>query len=83
MSETTEQLVDMARAAKVDDRLSDGALYGKLADEIERLNKLVTGVMVHVLPPWSGFETSPEMRVKIYDDLVRVMYGSARPHGEG
>lgn len=27
----------MARAAQKDERLSDGALYGKLADEIERL----------------------------------------------
>lgn len=82
MPETTEQLVTMARAAKADDILSDGALYGKLADEIERLNALVSGVMVYVLPPWAGFETSPEMRVKIYDDLVRVMYGNSRAHGE-
>ncbi|HSR79644.1 MAG TPA: hypothetical protein VLL28_02595 [Hyphomicrobiaceae bacterium] len=33
----TEDIVAMARAAGKDERLSDGALYGKLADEIERL----------------------------------------------
>ncbi len=33
----TEDIVAMARAAEKDERLSDGALYGKLADEIERL----------------------------------------------
>lgn len=31
MSETVEQLIGMARAAERDDRLSSGALYGKLA----------------------------------------------------
>ena len=31
-----EDIVAMARAAQRDERLSDGALYGKLADEIER-----------------------------------------------
>jgi hypothetical protein len=36
-----EDLVAMARAAKADERLSDGALYGKLADEIERLRRLL------------------------------------------
>lgn len=30
-------IVEMARAAEKDERLSTGALYGKLADEIERL----------------------------------------------
>lgn len=34
-----EDLVAMARAAMADERLSDGALYGKLADEIERLRE--------------------------------------------
>lgn len=34
-----ENIVAMARAAQRDDRLADGALYGKLADEIERLRK--------------------------------------------
>jgi hypothetical protein len=32
----SEDLVAMARAAQHDDRLADGALYGKLADQIER-----------------------------------------------
>jgi len=35
-------LVIMARAAQHDERLSDGALFGKLADEIERLRKDTT-----------------------------------------
>lgn len=34
-------LIGMARAAQHDDRLADGALYGKLADEIERLRELI------------------------------------------
>jgi hypothetical protein len=33
----TEDIIAMARAAQKDERLSDGALYGKLADEIESL----------------------------------------------
>jgi hypothetical protein len=37
MSDDIEDIVAMARAAYRDDRLADGALYGKLADEIERL----------------------------------------------
>lgn len=32
-------IVAMARAAERDERLSDGALYGKLADEISRLRE--------------------------------------------
>lgn len=31
-------LVTMARAAQHDDRLADGALYGKLADKIEQMD---------------------------------------------
>ena len=34
---TREELVDRARAAQRDDRLSTGALYGQLADRIEEL----------------------------------------------
>lgn len=34
-----EDIVAMARAAEKDERLSDGALYGKLANEIERLRR--------------------------------------------
>jgi hypothetical protein len=34
-------LLGMARAAQHDDRLADGALYGKLADEIERLREII------------------------------------------
>ena len=36
---TPEDIVAMARAAQKDERLSDGALYGKLADAIERLTE--------------------------------------------
>lgn len=34
---TDEELIAMARAARVDDRLSDGALYGRLADRLQVL----------------------------------------------
>jgi uncharacterized small protein (DUF1192 family) len=37
MSEDIEDIVAMARAAQRDERLADGPLYAKLADEIERL----------------------------------------------
>jgi len=33
-----DDLIKMARMAQHDDRLSDGALYGKLADRIELAN---------------------------------------------
>lgn len=36
----TEDLVGMARAAALNERLSDGALYRKLADELERLRAI-------------------------------------------
>lgn len=32
-------ILEMARAAQHDDRLSDGALYGKLADKIEEMSE--------------------------------------------
>ena len=35
-----EELVDRARAAQRDDRLSTGALYGQLADRIEELENM-------------------------------------------
>jgi hypothetical protein len=41
MSDHIEDIVAMARAAYRDDRLADGALYGKLADEIDRLRSRV------------------------------------------
>jgi hypothetical protein len=34
-----EDILEMARAAQHDDRLADGALYGKLADKIEQMQK--------------------------------------------
>jgi len=37
----SEDIVAMARAAYRDERLADGPLYGKLADEIERLRARV------------------------------------------
>jgi hypothetical protein len=40
MSDTYQaELLAMARAAQHDERLSDGALYGKLVYEIERLQR--------------------------------------------
>ncbi len=41
MSDDIEDIVAMARAAQRDERLSDGPLYGKLADEITRLRSRV------------------------------------------
>jgi hypothetical protein len=41
MSDDIEDIVAMARAAQRDERLADGPLYGKLADEIERLRARV------------------------------------------
>jgi len=35
----TEDIVKMARAAQHDDRLADGALYGRLADKIEQMGE--------------------------------------------
>lgn len=32
-------ILEMARAAQHDDRLADGALYGKLADKIEEMSE--------------------------------------------
>jgi hypothetical protein len=59
----SEDIIAMARAAQRDDRLADGALYGKLADEIERLRGLAqtpavpiaqTG-KVHKLKTWPPY----------------------------
>ncbi len=41
MSDDIEDIVAMARAAQRDERLADGPLYGKLADEITRLRARV------------------------------------------
>ncbi len=41
MSDDIEDIVAMARAAYRDERLADGPLYGKLADEITRLRARV------------------------------------------
>jgi len=41
MSDDIEDIVAMARAAYRDERLADGPLYRKLADEIERLRARV------------------------------------------
>jgi hypothetical protein len=38
-------LVARARAAKADDRLSDGALYGHLADRIEALEAAIIAAL--------------------------------------
>ncbi len=44
----SEDIVAMARAAQRDERLSDGALYGKLADEIARLRARVEVLEKHL-----------------------------------
>lgn len=41
-------LLGMARAAQHDDRLADGALYGKLADEIERQREIIRLAHIHL-----------------------------------
>lgn len=48
MLETTEWLIQMARAAMQDERLSDGALYGKLADRLEQ--------QLEVIAEWANAE---------------------------
>jgi hypothetical protein len=51
---TMEDIVAMARAAQRDDRLADGALYGKLADEIEKLRHALTVLLDEAM----GFSVS-------------------------
>ncbi len=48
MNDGIEDIVAMARAAYRDDRLADGALYGKLADENERLRARVAVLEQHL-----------------------------------
>lgn len=74
IDETNTELVQMARAAKADERLSDGALYGKLADRLEEADELLHKIKTLILPKESGFATPPEMRHAIYDRLVEMIY---------
>lgn len=48
MSDDIEDIVAMARAAQRDERLADGPLYGKLADEITRLRARVEVLEKHL-----------------------------------
>jgi len=54
-----ENLIEMARAAQRDERLSDGALYGKLADEIERLRTELADAKKREMPAGAWAMTSP------------------------
>lgn len=69
MSDDIEDIVAMARAAYRDERLADGPLYGKLADEIERLR-----ARVEVL---EQFRSSSFLRLEPYLDGDKwcVLYG--------
>lgn len=49
MTPCSEDIVAMARAAQHDERLSDGDLYRKLADEIERLRNHLEAVPIEEL----------------------------------
>lgn len=53
-------IVAMARAAQADERLSDGALYGKLADEIERLRAEVAALRANA--PFDAVEDYQQFR---------------------
>lgn len=75
MSDDIEDIVAMARAAQRDERLSDGPLYGKLADEIERLRSRVevmerlTRESLNVLT-CDGGDDDPGHRCSHCDDYV-------------
>jgi cAMP phosphodiesterase len=43
-SDCREDIIVMARDAQKDERLSDGALYGKLADKIEQLHAMLAWI---------------------------------------
>lgn len=62
----SENLLEMARAAQHDDRLADGALYGKLADEICALRVLVQR--------WRSLATS---LAKLHEPYVPMMPSDA------
>jgi len=57
----------MARAAMRDERLSDGALYGKLADEIERLRAAAERVC------WFDWSSNDADAVTAIDDLRKLV----------
>lgn len=43
-------------------------------EDIARLNEIIENVKVYVLPPNSGFETTPEKAMGIYNNLVKALY---------
>lgn len=63
-------IVEMMRAAGRDDRLADGALYLKAADEIERLRKALQKIEYLERPQVRGMPR----RVNIHD-IARAALG--------
>lgn len=57
-----EDIVAMAWAARADDRLSDGELYGKLAAEIERLRAALIEIRDH----WANQYDHPRKESAMY-----------------
>jgi hypothetical protein len=64
----TENIIQMARAAQHDDRLADGALYGKLADKLEQMADVLRLADTY-LSSLIGEQTDISMR----RDMVRVV----------
>jgi hypothetical protein len=79
MSDDIEDIVAMARAAYRDERLADGPLYGKLADEITRLRARV-GVLERALHGIAEFCNEGDRRPFIaIANTVRAALKEAKP----
>jgi hypothetical protein len=66
-----QSIVEMARAAQHDDRLSDGALYGKLADKIEQMDKALREADIY-LSVLLAEVANPEVRRGMRDALAII-----------
>ena len=72
-------IIEMARAAEKDDRLSDGALYGKLADEIERLGEAMEQIVQMADGAYaSSWMTMPDAWQRINDIRIRARAALSR-----
>jgi hypothetical protein len=69
MNDGIEDIVAMARAAYRDDRLADGALYGKLADEIECLRARVA-VLEAALKPFAALPLWPDAAGDLASEFI-------------
>jgi hypothetical protein len=84
MSDDIEDIVAMARAAYRDDRLADGALYCKLADEIERLRTALKSVLdacdagYTVERGAGGMTVEAQMRRSVYVNVPALPIEEAR-----